>query len=219
MATLSHRLRTFSDGSVERWPVLWRVNHDLTLWRPNLPEVFPFFPSHYTDFGRAWQLLEKQLNPLMVNSKWHNLHLGGNQGNDATAFNNRQGFEMSGDPRVDYVNMRNIGAPNPKHEALVCGGAVLAEKFRDANYLWPEYIDGNKPAPNLKYVLDRPWLHFDAVTVDKGSGGNIVIRRFPQGDGHRVKILLLANRPIKIHLSKVTKLPYGGIIPSPYLYP
>lgn len=218
MEMLSHRLRTFSDGSVERWPTLWRVNHDTTLWRPNLPEVFPFLPNHYSFFGRRWQLLEKQLNPVMTNSKWHNLHLGGNDGDDATAFNNRQGFEMRGDPRVDFVNGKDLGAPLPKQEALVCGGAILAQKYIQDNYLYCEYIDANAPAPTLQYVLDRPWLYFDAVTV-RNSVNGIVIGRFPHADGERVFILLLAHQPIKIHLSKVTRLPYGGVLPSPYGYP
>ena len=219
MATLSRRIRTFSDGHIEQWPVLWRVNHDTTLWRPNLPEVQPFLPSHYTDFGRQWQLLEKQLNATMLNSKWHNLHLGGNDGNNATAFNNRQGFEMIGDPRVDFVNGKNIGAPVPKQEALACGGTILAQKYVQDNYLYCEYLDGNQPVPPLQYVLDRPWLYFDAVTIRNSTNG-IVIGRFPQGfEGARVYILLLARQPIKIHLSKVTKLQYGSAIPSPYRYP
>lgn len=213
MATLTHRLRTFSDGSVERWPTLWRVNHDTTYWRPNLPEVFPFFPNDFTAFTKPFQLLEKSLNPSMTGERYRSLHA-----ND-TAFNNGQGYEKKGDPRADFINNRNTTYPPPKQEALVCGGAVLAQKFILDNYLYCEYIDGNKPAPTTQYVLDRPWLYFDAVTVDRGMTGNIVIRRFPQGNGHRVFILLLARQPIKIHLSKVTKLQYGSAIPSPYRYP
>lgn len=197
---------------------LYRVNHDTTLWRPNLPEVFPFEPSHYTTFSKHFQLLEKSLNPTMTKTKWRNMHLGGNQGNDATAFNNRQGFEMSGDPRADWVNLRDLTKPNPKQEALVCGGAILKAKYVDSQYLYPFYVDGNLPAPTLEWIKKRPWLYFDAVTVDGGANG-IVIRRFPQGEGARVFILLLANRPIRIHLSKVTRLKRNFPVPSPYTYP
>jgi len=218
MAFLTHKLRIFNDGHVEHWPTLWRVNHDKTLWRPNLPEVFPFSPAHFTDFTRQYQLLEKQLNKSMLNSKWHNLHLGGNDGNDATAFNNHQGFEMDDDPRVDYVNGKNLGAPNPKQAALCCGGTLLAQKYIQDDWLYCEYIDGNKPAPTLKYVLDHPWLYFDAVTVRGNSSGGITIGKFPQGDGSRVYILLLAKQPIRIHLSKVSKVGYGNT-PDPYRYP
>jgi hypothetical protein len=201
---------------------LFRVNHDKTLWRPNLPEVFPFFPNHYTPFTRGYQLLENNLNialdNAMTGSKWHNLHLGGNQGDKATAFNNRQGFEMVGDPRVDYVNGKNLGAPNPKQEALVCGGAILKMKSVDSQYLYPAYIDGNRPAPTLEWLLARPYLFFDALSVD-GSPNGIVLRKFPQGDGKRVRILLLASKPIKIALSQVTKLKRNQPEPSPYSYP
>lgn len=213
MASLSRRIRTFSDGSVEKWPELWRVGHDKTFWRPNLPEVFPFFPNHYAKFTRGFQLLEKSLNPFMTGAKFVSLH------SYTTAFNNKQGYGMTV-PRADFINGTNLGAEPPYQEALVCGGAVLAEKYRDANYLYPEYVDGNKPAPTKQYILDHPWLAFDALSVDWSAElKHIVLRRFAQGDGHRTRILLLANRPIKIHLSKVTKLPYGGIIQSPYQYP
>jgi hypothetical protein len=179
--------------------------------------VFPFEPSHYTVFGRSLQLLEKSLNPNMINSKWHGLHLGGNQGQDATAFNNRQGFEMIGDPRADYINGKDIGADNPKQEALVCGGAILREVYHDSEYLYPEYIDGNLPAPSLQYVRDRPYLYFDAVTIRSQAGGGIVIGRFPQGLGERVYILLLASKAIKIPLTKVSRV--SPPFPSPYRYP
>lgn len=198
---------------------LYRVNHDPTLWRPNLPEVFPFEPSHYTVFSRYFQLLEKALNPTMTKLKWRNTHLGGNQGNDATAFNNRQGFEMSGDPRADWVNFRNTTSPPPKQEALVCGGAILRARFVDDDYLYPEYVDGNLPVPSLEWIKKRPWLYFDAVNVDGTPGGGVAIRRFAQGGGARVFILLLASKPIRIRLTKVTKLSRNSPVPSPYQYP
>ena len=220
MAQLSHRVKVFSDGSVlhDSAPnkVYWRVRHDTTLWRPNLPEVFPFLPSHYTYFTRAHQLLEKQLNAAMTSSKWHNLHLGGNDGDKATAFNNRQGFEMEGDPRVDFVNGRNTSSPLPRQEALVCGGAILTQKYIDRDYLYPEYIDGNLPVPSKQYVEDN-FLCFDAVTVDGGPDGAIIIRKFPQGDGQRVRILLLASKPIRISLNNVERV-YPPF-PSPYRHP
>lgn len=202
---------------VETPRVFWRVNHDTEMTRPNLPEVFPFLDNHYTNFTRGFQLLEKSLNPNMVNSKWRNLHLGGNAGQDATAFNNRQGFEMIDDPRVDYINGMDIGAPLPRQEALVCGGAILLERYHDGEYLYPDYIDGNLPAPSLQYVLDNSWLIFDAVTIRSGPSGVVEIGRFPQGNGERVYILLLASKPIRISLSKVTRViePF----PSPYQYP
>lgn len=191
---------------------LYRVNHDSTLWRPNLPEVFPFEPNHFTRFTRGYQLLEKSLNTLMTGGKWRSLHA------DDTAFNNGQGYDKSGDPRCDWVNLRDLTRPEPRQEALVCGGAVLKKRFIDNEYLYPEYIDGNQPPPTLSWLLKRPWLYFDAVTVD-GTANGIAIRRFPQGDGRRVFVLLLASKPIKIPLAQVTKLSRKIEIPSPYSYP
>lgn len=197
---------------------LYRVNHDTTLWRPNLPEVFPFEPNHYTIFSKYFQLLEKSLNPTMTKLRWRNMHLGGNQGDDATALNNRQGFEMAGDPRADWVNLRNLTSPSPKQEALVMGGAILKRRYIEGEWFYPEYLDGNQSAPTLEWLRKRPWLYFDDLSVD-GTPNGIVLRRFPQGNGARVYSLLLANRPIKIHLSKVTKLNRNFPVPSPYQYP
>lgn len=196
---------------------LYRVDHDETLWRENLPEVFPFEPSHYTVFSKHYQLLEKSLNETMSKTRWRNMHLGGNAGNDATALNNRQGFEMSGDPRADWVNLRNLTSPPPKQEALVFGGAIMKKKAIVGEYFYPEYIDGNQPAPTLEWLKKRPWLYFDCLSVD-GTANGIVLRRFPQGNGARVYSLLLASKPIRIHLSKVTKLNRRLDIPSPYTY-
>lgn len=209
----------FGDRKFVPEKTYWRVNHDTVLWRPNLPEVFPFEPSHYSFFSRGWQLLEKSLNPNMVNTKWRNLHLGGNMGDKATAFNNRQGFEMDNDPRADFINLRNLTSPLPKQEALVCGGAILSQARVDSEYLYPEYLNANNPIPTLDYILKNKHLYFDAVTIDGGPNGTKIIRRFPQGEGERVYILLLADREIRIPLSKVTKLPYNSVFPSPYQYP
>lgn len=190
---------------------LYRVNHDATGWRSGLPEVFPFYPNHFTEFSKDWQILSRQLNPQLTNEQWRAVYTY------QRAFTNQQGFGMT-PPRADWVNMRNLDAENPRQEALVCGGAILKRRFLDDEYLYPVYLDGNRPAPPLDWLLKRPYLFFDAVTVVKTING-IVIRRFPQGEGDRVFILLLASRPIKIHLSKVTRLRRWTPLPSPYQYP
>jgi len=191
----------------------WRVNHDTTLWRPNLPEVFPFEPNSFAFLTRGYQFLSKEINPTMTNQKWRSLYA-----ND-TAFTNGQGFNKFGDPRADFVNGLNLTSPLPKQEALVCGGAILLEKKVENGYLYPYYIDATKPVPSKEYVLANPHLYFDAVTVDGGAGGSIIIRRFPQGDGERVKVLFLAKEEIRIPLNKLTKLPLNSVFPSPYQYP
>ncbi len=214
MVQLSHRVQVFSDGAVayDTSPsrIYWRVRHDATLWRPNLPEVFPFLPSHTTAMNRNIQLLSKAINPEMSGQKWRSLY------GDTTAFTNHQGYGKEDDPRADFVNGLDIGAPYPKQEALVCGGAILTQKYIDGEYLYPEYINGNLPALSVQWVEDN-LMCFDAVTVDGGLGGSIIIRRFPQGDGERVRILLLASKPIKIALSNVERV-YPPF-PSAYRYP
>lgn len=214
MASLTKRLRVYSDGSLEVYPQLWRVKHDTTPWRTGLPEVFPLEPNHFTPMTREIQLLSKSINPLMTNAKWRQVYTW------QRAFTNQQGFERPGDPRRDYVNRLNLNAQElPRQESLVCGGTILAERFVQGEYLYCDYLDGKKPMPTATYVLARPWLWFDAVNVDKDANGKIVIRRFPQGLPDRTHVLLLASRPVRIHLSKVTRLPYGGAIPSPYQVP
>ena len=191
---------------------LYRVNHDETGWRSGLPEVNPFFPNHFTDFGKDYQLLERRVNYVLNNQDWRSVHTW------QRAFNNQQGYDRLGDPRADWINLRDTDRDPPKQEALVCGGAILRRSFVDDEFLYPVYLDGNRPAPPLEWLLKRPYLFFDAVTVVKTING-IVIRRFPQGNGNRVFILLLASRPIKIPLTKVTQLRRWTPIPSPYQYP
>lgn len=191
---------------------LYRVNHDLTGWRSGLPEVFTFFPNHFSEFGEDYQILERNVNWVLSNLSWRAVHTY------ERAFNNQQGYDRIGDPRADWINKRDTTRENPRQEALVCGGALLKRRFIDSEYLYPEYIDANRPAPSLEWVLKRPYLFFDAVTVVKTING-LVIRRFPQGDGNRVFILLLASKPIKIPLWNVTQIKRGQRIKSPYEYP
>lgn len=191
----------------------WRVNHDSTFWRPNLPEVFPFEPNHHSFMTRAYQLMSKAINPTMTNQKWRTLYA------DTTAFTNNQGFEKAGDPRADFVNGLNLSSPLPKQEALICGGAILLERKVLNGYLYPVYIDATKLLPTAAFVLANPHLYFDALSVDQDFLGNIVLRRFPQGAGQRVYVPFLANREIKIPLHRVSRLPNGIPFPSPYQYP
>lgn len=191
----------------------WRVNHDQTYWRPNLPEVFPFEPNHHSFLTRGYQLLSKALNPTMTNQKWRSLYA------DDTAFTNNQGFNKSGDPRADFINNLNTTNPLPKQEALTCGGAILLERKVENGFLYPYYIDATRTPPTLGYIIENPHLYFDALAVDQNSSGGIVLRRFPQGDGARVYVLFIASREIRIPLNKVTKLPLNTVFPNPYQYP
>jgi len=190
----------------------YRVNHDWYNWRDNLPEVNPLFPNHFVEFGRDFQLLERELNWVLSGQEWRAVHTW------QRAFNNQQGYDRPGDPRADWINMRDLTYDPPRQEVLVCGGAILKRKFIDDAYLYPEYINTNRPAPTLEWLLKRPYLFFDAVNIDWTSDG-AKIRRFPQGDGHRVFILLLASKPIRIPLSKVTQVKRSSPALSPYQFP
>lgn len=189
---------------------IYRVNHDTISWRDNLPEVFPFLDNHFTNFGKEYQLLERQLNAHLSNSDWRDAHTW------QRAYNNQNGYDRPGDPRADWVNNRDTTRDPPKQEALVSGGAFLKRRFADSDFLYPAYIDGTRPAPSLDWVLRRPYLYFEAVNIDWTPDG-AVLRRFL--NGKKVFFLLLASRPIRISLSKVTRMKRGQMIPSPYNYP
>ena len=194
MGRLLHSLRVYSDGSIlaeraER-PPLWRVLHDLEtpkgVWRPNLPEVFPLFPSHFSDFGRGWQLLSKAMNPKISASKWTNVYTY------ALWIANGQGFGDESDQRANYVAGRNLDKPNPRVECLTTGGSVLTGYVEGSN-LVVRTLDVNV-VPPLDWVMARPWFWTYAVTVD----GRGIPRKFPQGlqaDGSIVPIVhpLIAN--------------------------
>jgi len=192
----------------------YRVKHDNPLTRLNLPEVFPLFPNHFCEFGKSWQLLERQLNATMTNQKWRALH------GWKTGFNNRNGYENPDDIRADFVNMLDILRPNPKQEALICGGAILRGKEEGINLI-VETLNVDSEITSLNTL--KPGDYFDAVTTRYDANKNAVVGRFPQGMGERVYILLLADRThypkITFPLSMLEKLPIGQPLPSPYRYP
>lgn len=191
-------------------PPLFRVLHDKELgelWRPNLPEVHPLFDQHFTPFTESWQRLSYEMNTLTKN-KWTAVY------SFERAFTNSNGFGKPGDPRRNYIKMEDLQEPLPKVEALVCGGAVLTGKV-SGDYLYVETLNGRNPAPSLDWLLERPWLYFDAITVDS----NGTPRRFPQADGRQVLIPLVADRnrypDVLIPLRKLQKWTGPGW-PDPY---
>lgn len=189
---------------------IYRVNHDGHNWRDNLPEVNPLFPNHFVEFRKDHQLLERELNWHLSGMDWRDVHTW------QRGFNNQQGYDRPGDPRADWVNRKDITRDNPRQEVLVCGGAYLKRKHIDSTYLYPEYIDARRPAPTLEWLLKRPYLYFTAVNIDWTLSG-AAIRRFL--NGKQAFILLLANQPIRIPLTKVTHMKRGMVFPTPYQYP
>lgn len=193
---------------------LWRVKHDTyPFTRLNLPEVHPLLLNHFSEFGRSWQLLERALNSHLTDAKWRALH------GYKRAFNNgNNGYGGPGEPLADWVNGYNLGASNPKQEALVCGGAILAG-YVDGQNLVVETLDASGPVPRLEDL--KPWQWFTAVNIDEDTQHNGVIRRFLNGE--EAFILLLADRrrypKVTIPLAKVTKLDMTKPLPSAYQWP
>lgn len=193
-------------------PQLWRVRHDIELgplWRPRLPEVFPFFPNHFTPFPEAWQRLSFAMNPHLTPERWTSVY------SNARAFTNGNGYGDDTDPRANYITGENLTCALPKVECLTCGGALLAGRVEGINFV-PETLNGRLAPPSLEWLLARPWLYFHAVTVDQ----NGTPRMFPQGDMKPVLIPFIADRNrypvITISLSKLEKLDMSQPLPSPY---
>jgi len=204
-------------------PQLWRYKHDpKPFTRLNKPEVNPMFPNHFVEFGEAWQRLERELNYKITDrKKWRALHT------HERAFNNYNGFEKPGYPRADFINKMDITAAKPKQEALLCGGAIFPG-YTEGALLVIETLNSEGPVPTLADL--KPWQYFDAVSIDEDIYHNGIIRRFPQGGGERVFILLLANRnrypKIYVPLANVEKLDLSADeagmtkpLPDPYRYP
>jgi len=186
-----------------KWPsLLMMVKHDnpvrqIVLDRGvPLPEVHSLFPNGYMPLDRGWQMLWFGINPELPPLKWRAL-LG-----YTVAFTNDQGFDKPGDPRADYINGQGIGAPLPKMELLLCGGAIITGR-PDGAWFWVETLDGNNPPPTATWVLDHPWYWFRAVSINPDGE----INNLPQGGGDLVKRVPIVSRyPVKIEMSKLVKV-------------
>ena len=172
-------------GQIRYRDRLFRVLHDLELrrvmaenripedelpYRPNLPEVHPLFDNHHSEFNRGHQLLSKAMNPRISNQKWRVVYWW------RLWITNHQGFDKPEDPRVDFVNMRDIGAPRPRVECLTTGGSVLMGKV-EGNDLVVKVLNVHDPVPTPEWMYNNPWFLTWAVTVDSHTKP----RPFPQG--------------------------------------
>jgi hypothetical protein len=191
-------------------PVFWRVNHDRTMWRPNLPEVFRISPMHHVLLTASVQWLWRKINPQLTDEQW-TLCLG-----NTLAFTNGTGFPghrnwitgaepTSRDPRMD--------------QARFCGGTILKERFvRDGN-LYFEAIDVRKPLPTPDYVMEHPHLYFEAVNIAE-SLGKPVIRPLKGGWGVPVYVPLFVAQDAYYPVELMTKLEPGAtVLPSVFAYP
>ncbi len=199
-----------------QYPPFWRVKHDAEmgpLWRTGVPEVFIMLPVTATEFHKDWQLLSYTLNTIrnpiitadMTKKKWRALY------DYERAFTNGTGFGDPSDPRADWVNNININKPNPRFDKpRLCGGATVTGII-DGNDLIVKTMNVNS-VPSIEWLLARPWLYFDAVTVTKNGIG-----RFPQGtNGNRVFVPLVTSKEVRYPLDKLEKLPANSPPADPY---
>lgn len=141
-----------------------------------MPEVRPFFPNHFSWFGKEWQILSWKLNPLL------------NAGNMTAVYNealwiaNNTGFGNT--PRRNYFVPEDLDAPEDiKVEALTCGGnvlRVLGEGTAKTNSgieqcYFIEALD-YRTVPTFD-LETRPWLITIATKLDPYGQPT----RFPQG--------------------------------------
>lgn len=193
-------------------PQLWRVKHWIETGNPgrSRPEFELMDPEHKTEFGRGYQILSYQVNtpenPLctrvMSPEQWRVLWGTGE------AWMNGTGFNEPGEPRADWVNMRDMKSDNPKLDKVRVPCGALVTGTMDGEWLWVETLRVQDPPPILGWLINRPWLLWDAVVVG-ADGRNI--RRFPQnGNGEsRVFVVLPTSQPVRIHVSKLEMLPLG----------
>ncbi len=191
--TIDTQLRIQSVIAAPQLPPLFRVKHDLERWGHArdivlqkgmaLPEVFPCFPNQYTILTRRWQLLWRALNPNATNLQWRKIL------SCHRAFTNDHGFDCGRQghgPFADFVNGQDLSAELPRAECLLCGGAIVTgveTTYKGAPHLMLETLDGRAGAtvPTLEWVLARPWLYFEAISVSPdGSTQSFSLTPYPE---------------------------------------
>lgn len=199
MATLSRKFRVYSDGSIQHEPVqppvvgtlprdmiFVRVLHEAELPAnrrhvpPRMPEVRPMFPNHHVPFGKYWQLLSKQMNPLLTPGNWTAAY------HYELWIANNQGFGMDDDPRANYITGQDLSFADPRVEALTCGGNLLRVIGEiqakttgiglTACYI-VETLNWRNAPPKWEDLQKKPWFITEGTKLT-GDGG---VTRFPQG--------------------------------------
>lgn len=144
-----------------------------------MPEVVPLEPNHHSIFGKYWQILSRNLNPLLTPGNWTAVY------HWKLWITNGQGFSNPADRRANYITGQHLTYPLPKVESLTCGGnllsvlgetTVLVAGERVERYI-VETLDSGNPAPTVEWIKARPWFITEATKLD-GEGQPT---RFPQG--------------------------------------
>jgi len=191
-------------------PRIWRVNHDKTSWRANLPEVFRLDPDLHVILTEPLQRLWRGMNPQLTDDQWRRC-LG-----NTLAFTNGTGFPG----RHDYINNMDVNEKDPAFDQMrVCGGAFLTGTPSGSRLLI-DAIDTRKPIPSVEYVMARRFLWFEAVNVDWSVElRSIVIRPFKGGWGKPVYVPVLTSTDASYPLELLTEMDTSQPLPSVYQYP
>ncbi len=191
----------------------YRVNHDTTMWRAGLPEVFRLEPDIHVILTEPVQRLWRALNPHLTDEQW-TLCLG-----NTLEFTNGTGFPG----RHNYITGADADKEDPKFDQTrICGGATICGAVSEGNLII-QAIDVRFPLPPVEYVRKRRWLWYEAVNIDvqKGTDGVFrpVIRPLKGAWGKKVYVPLLSSRLMTYPLQYLTKIPLYSIPPSNYQYP
>lgn len=200
-----------------KYKQLYRVLHDMELGGVRqvvrernvpLPEIYPLFPNQFSPLNYDWQWLWKDINPQMSKLDWRRLLT------NERAFTNENGFEAD-PPRVDYVNGRDIGAEEPKIEALLCGGAVITgveTVYKGERVLQVNTLNINEPPPTPQWMLQHPEFMMQAVSVRPDGR----VQSFSLTPHPEYVPLVAKTLPVYYPLDFLEKLPKGAPVPSPY---
>lgn len=179
---------------------IWRELHGakpFVSWRSNkpVPEVFLFDQAAPSTMTRDWQFLAYDLNPGMTPAGFHSLYKW-----DRAFSNGGVGYEFPpGPPRRDWISKLDMGARDMRFDkARICGGAIVHGRL-NGNTLTVEALDARKKPPTIEWLLDHPWLYFEAITI-KPDGSN---GRFPQNEGRPVYIPLMASGKITVKVDTI----------------
>jgi hypothetical protein len=168
-------------------------------WRDGDPEVFWLINSHRVPFNEAWQRLAYSMNPGMTKGNFRRLY------DDHRAFMNYTGFWTEGSmwdayvPHADYISGVDLNDPLPEWDKIrVCGGMTL-RGTPDGGDVIVETLKYDQ-CPTLEWLMERPWLYFHAVTTHEKADGSPAIYAFPQNNGNRVLVPLVAINEVRYPL-------------------
>jgi hypothetical protein len=201
------------------------------------PAVFPLEKSEAArvDLTKQWQFFIRAINYNMPPGKVSAIF------GDLRAFCNHTGLGDAGGPRADFLNGENLSSPPPQLDKVrTCALSVMTGVV-EGNELIVEMMNGSQLPPlkpgrvHPERVEDididayefTPRTHrhlFFAANIT--SRGGRKISPFPNGeiydwthDRRRytwVPHVKPANITVRYPLSKLTRLPPGAAIPTPY---